>query len=157
MTRLIEALYLTVAIAPLEVLFGLAYSNVGPIILYNIILAFVPLIFSLLLIKINIEMVRRGSIFLLFLSIIKIISLIYNTPPWLAGMIDSGIIIVMSTFPLAVGGNSWKVTSGLAIIGSILILFRLPGGVGVGLLLWTFSLVIAGFDFKEHYGDQDEL
>ncbi len=145
-----EASYIALAIAPFEAIIGLAYSNIGPLILYNLILTVMPFIIGVGLLRERVPQMIRPFIILIILGFLKILSILLNMEPYISGVIDAGIIIASCSIPMLLTIN--KITSStaiLSIIGSIMVLFRSPGLLGIGLILWGLSLLLAASFFKD--------
>ena len=150
MKRFLEASYIVLAIAPFEALIGLAYSNAGPLIAYNIILAVMPFIIAFALVRGRVPQASNSVILLLSFGILKIISLIFNIDPGISAIIDAGLIIVTVSVAMVVNtSNTTKAGLVLAIIGSGLVLARFPSLVAIGLLLWGASFLLVGASLNE--------
>ncbi len=146
MSRVMEALYLIAAIAPFEALFGLAYGSPGPLVAYNVLVALSPLLVAGYLAYRRVML--RGSLLLGLLGIVKTYTLIVSVPPAASALIDSAIIVALASLPLLPGGGgAAKAASVFSVLGSLFVLSRVSLLVALGLLVWGFSLVLAGYSF----------
>ncbi len=143
MSRALEALYLIAAIAPFEALFGLAYGSPGPLVAYNVLVALSPLLVAGYLAYRRV--MPRGSLLLGFLGGVKTYTLIAYVSPAVSALIDSAVIVALASLPLLPGGSVAKAASVFSVLGSLLVLSRVPLLVALGLLAWGFSLVLAGY------------
>jgi len=146
LSRALEALYLIAAIAPFEALFGLAYGSPGPLVAYNVLVALSPLLVAGYLAYRRVML--RGSLLLGLLGLVKTYTLIAPVPPAVSALIDCAVIVALASLPLLPGGGgAAKAASVFSVLGSLLVLSRVPLLVALGLLAWGFSLVLAGYSF----------